>query len=142
MEPSKVIFAGLGLVILAVGLFALLNLTQSTQNIKSKAADDGVNIEIISPRASSKILGLTNMRATVSTNKDPVSLRATYQIDGTNGQSLEIEKLAEGKISISGKLDSSKLTPGLHKLEIFLYDLSTPPVLLGRKEISVSVVTP
>lgn len=140
---KKLIFAGLGVIIILGGLVALLYLVQSRQVIKSKAATSIVNVDVISPREDSKVLGLTQFRATAEVSRNPAILSSVLQTDGKDAQVLEVSILEGGKIAISGKWDSSKYQTGTHYLEVFLYDKSiNPPSLLGSSRISVTVVPP
>ncbi|TSC65728.1 MAG: hypothetical protein CEO21_341 [Microgenomates group bacterium Gr01-1014_80] len=142
INNRKLILSGLFLIVLSGGLFVLLNLTQNRTTIKSRADTNLVNIEIISPRQSSKVLGLTQVRATAEASKQPGQLSAVLQVDGSDSQPLEVSAV-EGKVVITGKWDSSKYTQGQHNLKVFLYDKeSSPLTLLGSSQVSVTVVPP
>jgi len=79
---------------LSGGLFVLLNLTQHQTTIQSKAQANPVNVEIITPKAGAKILGLTQFRAGVETTKQPENLSAVLQIDGKDAQPLTLAAAA------------------------------------------------
>lgn len=139
----KFIFTGLVLIIISVGLFVLLRLTQNKQVVKTKASGSAINININSPRQDSKILGTTQLRATVDTAIQAQNLTSVMQIDGKESQVLTVEQLDSGRIAISGKWDSSKVTVGSHTLEFFLYDHSSSTTSsLGSSRVSVTVVPP
>ncbi len=142
INNPKLILSGLMLVALSGGLFVLLNLTQHKTTIQSKAQTALVNVAIVTPGANSKILGLTQFRATADTGKPPETLSAVLQVDGKDSQGLAVAEV-EGKAVISGKFDGSKYLPGPHTLEVFLYDKQSSPLqLLGEVKVSVTVIPP
>lgn len=135
-------FSGLILILLAGGLFAGFNLTLKKQVVKTRASSDLVNIEIISPRADSKVLGITQFRAVANTDKALESLTSVVSTDGASSEPMEVSLIEAGKMAISGPWDSSKLSPGAHTLEVFLYDKSSGLEYLGSSKVSVTVVLP
>lgn len=140
---KKSILASVSLFILLIGILVVSNLVKSPQTIKSRASENlSASIEMISPKAGSKILGVTRIGAQVTTKIDPKSLSGVAKV-GDISQNLIAERINDEKVLLSGSFDSTKFPPGKYNMIIILYNISTgSPALISSTQIPVTIVAP
>ena len=138
-RSKKKIISFLFLILLIMGIGAGVYLSQNRQAIKSRAQDSS-NIEIDSPKRGEKVFGETIIKTKFNTQKQVRELHGVLKIDDANPQTMSLLRVDPESISLSSELNTRKFTQGLHRLEIYIYDLSSgKPVLIAKATSEINI---
>lgn len=135
----KKIIGILVLVILILGVFLGVYLSQNRQVIKSQAQFSGA-VTIEEPKRGEKVFGEVVIKASFSTQQQVRQLHAVLKIDGENPQTMSLLRVDGETVSLSAQINTRKFTQGLHSLEIYIYDLSSgKPVLIATTTSEINI---